>query len=714
MSTLLEQAIERIKAGDVAAARSLLAQELKRNPRNEYAWMASSYCVSDISQKRYCLNKVLEINPNNENARKELGKLSLPQASPAQPPISDKQSSFLSSHPQHAIPVAPSPKIFTPPVKDSASNTQSATPHLAQAPAHIVAQSARQKQQSASKNTRQQKKKGLSPAIWGSIIVALIGLCGTLITVALNPDLISVIMGMVSPRADNFTISIHVAEQGGNSVSGAKVIFFYPSGSLSQYTDSTGVSTFTVNNAGQGNIRIIVESDNYQIFEKQVLYPIETTVDVRLKEKEATTENVVLRTITEGSAKPIANSEIAISVNGSIYRETTDSDGFAVLSLPFSDSGRIDTRISVKAKGYELEDQFGTLTPGKLQYVVLTPNSLKIENPDIPVSSANTVLVVQSVPTPIQTMSTEKIIGSGVEVTQESGGSGIKIIFLDPSSQPAPGSEISLYKQITDVVGNPSKGDKVSFEISFWDLNVRSMKINEQGELNIFDLAEGIYVVCSSLTPGYGWTNEDCVYNVQSTTNSLTIVKFQLGQIKFAIVDADGNPWENVDCQIFTEKKDVSGKSVVDNRVWNGHTDNTGTLYAWLTPGIYAVNVDLRGYNWGDLSETLGQSSVVVQKGSTTSLFLEMGQIKFGLIDSSGEPRTNISIEVFTQKSDVNGNPVLDDRVWSGNTDNGGFTWVDLTEGFYAIEIDGIIFYNIPVNWGGVTEFDGKTYHQNK
>lgn len=702
MSTLLEQAIERIKTGDKATGINLLMQELRQNPRNENAWLWMSYCVSDVNKKKDCFKQVLAINLNNEAARRELEKLSSPPTSTLQALTSTPKLPSSIPFPvqqQQVAPVTSPLAASTPPVKEQPVPTAVQLPTPAQQPKQRQQTSSKSSvKSSVNKNVRPQKKKGLSPIIWAPIVVALIGLCGTMITVVLNPDLIATIMGIVSPHPATFTISVHVADPSGSAVRGAKVLFFYPAGDLGQYTDSYGVSTFTVNNVGQGNIRVVVESDNYQVFEKQVFYPVETTVDVRLKEKEATNENVALRTVTEGN-KPIANSEIAVSVDGSIYRETTDSDGFAVLSLPFFDSGKIDTRISVNAKGYELKDQFGTLTPGKLQYILLSQNSLTVEIPEIPIFASSLVMLPTEAPLPVS----GGIIGSGAEVYQVAGDKGLKTIMLNPDSKPWVDAGVTVYEQKTDAVGNPSLGNRV------W---AGYGRINLQGEFWV-DVQDGVYVSCPE-QPGYGWTENGCVYNIQVVTGSQAVAKLQSGRIQVTIVDASGNPWEDVWAEMYTQKQNAVGEQVTSSKAWDGRTNNTGILDAWLTPGKYAVKIDLSGYNWGNLADAKGRADVIANKGETTSILISMGQIVAGLIDSSGSPRQDVWMEIYTQKTDVNGNPVLDAKVWDGRTDNGGLATIGLTQGLYAIKIDGEVIYNVPVTWGVITQFDGKTYQQNK
>jgi hypothetical protein len=88
----LSQAVQLIKAGNKPAALPLLKQLIQAEPDNELAWQWLYSCVDDVSQKKYCLKKVLEINPNNTNARNALEKLSfvdnltpIPQGKPAAP-----------------------------------------------------------------------------------------------------------------------------------------------------------------------------------------------------------------------------------------------------------------------------------------------------------------------------------------------------------------------------------------------------------------------------------------------------------------------------------------------------------------------------------------------------------------------------------------------------------------------------------------------------
>jgi Tfp pilus assembly protein PilF len=92
MPTPLEQAVALIRAGNIAEARTILIEVLKQNPRNDYAWLCMTLCVTEVEQKRYCFQKVLKINPQNQHAIAGLARLNNPVISPAQPQVIQQPS----------------------------------------------------------------------------------------------------------------------------------------------------------------------------------------------------------------------------------------------------------------------------------------------------------------------------------------------------------------------------------------------------------------------------------------------------------------------------------------------------------------------------------------------------------------------------------------------------------------------------------------------
>ena len=66
----LQQVRKAINRGDKAAGRRLLERLLESNPYSEAAWLWMSTTMDDPEQERACLDKVLEINPNNGRAQR--------------------------------------------------------------------------------------------------------------------------------------------------------------------------------------------------------------------------------------------------------------------------------------------------------------------------------------------------------------------------------------------------------------------------------------------------------------------------------------------------------------------------------------------------------------------------------------------------------------------------------------------------------------------
>ncbi len=86
----LKQAYALIKAGDNAAAAALLKPICRANPENVDAWWLLSFALTDENHIRLALEQILKVNPQHEQARQRLEKLTPRQetAAEARPPIS--------------------------------------------------------------------------------------------------------------------------------------------------------------------------------------------------------------------------------------------------------------------------------------------------------------------------------------------------------------------------------------------------------------------------------------------------------------------------------------------------------------------------------------------------------------------------------------------------------------------------------------------------
>jgi formylglycine-generating enzyme required for sulfatase activity len=71
----LNQAVAAIRSGEKQKGKCLLIEILEQDEENESAWLWMTRCVDDREIKRECFERVLEINPENENAIKGLKRL---------------------------------------------------------------------------------------------------------------------------------------------------------------------------------------------------------------------------------------------------------------------------------------------------------------------------------------------------------------------------------------------------------------------------------------------------------------------------------------------------------------------------------------------------------------------------------------------------------------------------------------------------------------
>jgi tetratricopeptide (TPR) repeat protein len=79
LSEQVKVAYEAVKRGESPYAREILEEVLTSNPSDESAWFVYAYATNDRAEAMECLGKVLELNPSNERARRDLDRLQYPQ-----------------------------------------------------------------------------------------------------------------------------------------------------------------------------------------------------------------------------------------------------------------------------------------------------------------------------------------------------------------------------------------------------------------------------------------------------------------------------------------------------------------------------------------------------------------------------------------------------------------------------------------------------------
>src|SRR5512138_150218 len=81
-SELLQKGLVQYETGDRRGAALHFVSLIRQDPNAEKAWWMLAACVDTQEQKRDCLERVLEINPWNEEARSALDQLELTPPDP--------------------------------------------------------------------------------------------------------------------------------------------------------------------------------------------------------------------------------------------------------------------------------------------------------------------------------------------------------------------------------------------------------------------------------------------------------------------------------------------------------------------------------------------------------------------------------------------------------------------------------------------------------
>jgi hypothetical protein len=100
----LQRAIAAIRAHDKETGKQILVEVIRNDPHHEAAWLWMSSVLDSDEQRRYCLERVLTINPHNQLARQGLEALGAKQgAEPTRTPEEPEPLPTTAVTPLHLI-----------------------------------------------------------------------------------------------------------------------------------------------------------------------------------------------------------------------------------------------------------------------------------------------------------------------------------------------------------------------------------------------------------------------------------------------------------------------------------------------------------------------------------------------------------------------------------------------------------------------------------
>jgi len=278
----------------------------------------------------------------------------------------------------------------------------------------------------------------------------------------------------------------------------------------------------------------------------------------------------------------------------------------------------------------------------------------------------------------------------------------LTVALKDPAGSPIVNRWIGMYYQKKDVGGNIVKGDRFldgrtdNTGVVSWDITAGNyvVEVQDIGTL----LAVPIQAGFTTFTEGLTTSNVPTLETVERPTPTLPEVipsSVQVTQqpstesgIRVNIKLADGTPKRRSWVGVYHQKADISGNPIKGDRITDGRTDDSGTVFFPLQPGTYAVSLgDYTGYLWGN------EFNYTVSQGQATVLSVTLGRLLIGVIDADGRPMERRWTGIHLQKADISGNPIKGDRITDGRTDNTGGIVYDLSPGVYAVGIGDISGY---------------------
>lgn len=279
---------------------------------------------------------------------------------------------------------------------------------------------------------------------------------------------------------------------------------------------------------------------------------------------------------------------------------------------------------------------------------------------------------------------------SSLDVSTESGGTGMRVNVLRADGTPAKDVYVQVFRQKQDLSGNPVPGDRVATGYT-----------NDVGTI-LFDVAADTYYVEINLT-GYVYGTQ---FNHVVEAGTVRVLNVKLGQLLVGVLDAEGKAVQDRYVQVFVQKLDLGGNPVTGDRVATDYTDNTGATEFNLTTGDYRVEISgLAGELYGE------EFNHHIASGETNKIIVRLGRLVIGLKDASGKPIGDRYVQVFLQKRDVSGNISQGERISSGYTQNTGLLNLELTAGWYIVEVSDIgKLTDVPIESGRITYSDGTNF----
>lgn len=186
---------------------------------------------------------------------------------------------------------------------------------------------------------------------------------------------------------------VRISDIEGTPVDKAKISLFCAATVVHRYSDSEGVVTFSQESKKKSNCRLVVETENYEIYEQEIFLPRKELLEIRLRENPADKSTIIIHVVDHTNDLQVKEARVLLLVAGETYDEVTDSNGIVKFSVPIA-AGVVDSKLRVETDSYEIDYQDVTLLSNEVQEIRLDLIRHVIDTESMQVKGVTANLVV--------------------------------------------------------------------------------------------------------------------------------------------------------------------------------------------------------------------------------------------------------------------------------------------------------------------------------
>lgn len=239
---------------------------------------------------------------------------------------------------------------------------------------------------------------------------------------------------------------------------------------------------------------------------------------------------------------------------------------------------------------------------------------------------------------------------------------------------------VTFYRQDYDEHSTPIRGAKITTE-----------NTGENGSV-IFYAPEGKYVVDLKGPDGYSYTLWEQEIKTSAFSERKYERKYTMSAFNIFIRSQKNDLIKEIPVEIYNQKYDADGNPILGEKIGTKTTNDTGRAEIYLPKGTYAIVVPSSVKNWNHFFWERN-----IYEEWTTKMTLYLSALRVISKDAEGKKVKNIQGTISTQKLDIEGNPILNTKLFTFHTGEAGFQDIYLPEGVYAITVGEKSRFNIVV-----------------